>query len=957
MNERAPARLQASPLLPTVTPAWSSLLQRKCACGGTPGLGGECVGCRKKRLQRRSVLEDRSPAVPPVVEEALGSPGRPLDPEMRLGHDFSQVRVHAAAPYRVQTKLTVNQPGDKYEREADEVSEQVMRMADAPEVCRRPQPLVQAKGAAVHTSEIDPQIEANIRSLQGGGQTLPDSVRHFFEPRFAHDFNRVRIHTDSRANDMARAVNAQAFTTGLDIVFGAGQYAPGSTAGQWLMAHELVHVVQQVPHIARKNGEVQCVSGHAEGQGERLKSTNEYTYRIWGVWRDGDDVQKFYRRTFSRWIPWRFGNLAPELRAQMLEYMMAQNIMPYGGVSTQPGCQYYIRMDQNLMTRLRVMSGEVAREKEAKKASEAAAKDAPDEKQVAPEGAGTGKAGIVDSKAKEPAKGGPGLGAIKGPVEEEQRLSKEPISPVQQDWEVLKDKQLADHYLKVLEHYAGRSISTQDTAAAADGLSGAELEGIIDNKPLRRILTALYTQGYREFQRAKGTKADDFFKLEETIAEQFVRGNPTATRNNLMIGYGIPEENVLGIVDRRNRYLLYNADGQPLPALGGVGMRDKGYIGSRQDDDGFKLNIALIKDEGLRALLNSLRQTFSDPTRMSKEAAEIYFQNTELVNAEVQKGLPKEVWQKFQEMLPYFIGFLTGHALSTFLMRVPNPMVAGVGLALKGLLTAAGYVMQIDFAPGALQQLLEAARHLTRVEKDERGQLTKLSRGHLEAAAKPIRSMVADIALMFATMALARLLRGAKSGERSARIECTKCNIKPKGEPVKESAPPKEPAAPKEPPAATRERGKAILEEFAEGQGKATQKALEADIKSQPTIGEATKPGGAPQPQKFDVGNFSHTYAEQLIPRSKLPRGLDKEFKIPEAARRIDRVDWQNGKLYEIKPDTPSQIKAGEAQIKLYKLYMDKYYPLSGGRKWQGEVVTYDRPAVIKLLTKIGWLE
>jgi Domain of unknown function (DUF4157) len=97
---------------PTFTPVRSGLLQRKCACGGTPGPSGECEECRKKKLQRRA---NNSPApssthpsssvseAPPIVHEVLRSPGQPLDGatrafmEPRLGHDFSQVRVHTDA--------------------------------------------------------------------------------------------------------------------------------------------------------------------------------------------------------------------------------------------------------------------------------------------------------------------------------------------------------------------------------------------------------------------------------------------------------------------------------------------------------------------------------------------------------------------------------------------------------------------------------------------------------------------------------------------------------------------------------------------------------------------------------------------------------------------------------------------------------------------------------------------
>jgi hypothetical protein len=86
-------------------PVQSGLLQRKCACGGTPGPTGECEACRKKReaaaLQRASSHTAVRAGVPPLVDHVLQSPGRPLDAstrtfmEPRFGHDFSGVRVHA----------------------------------------------------------------------------------------------------------------------------------------------------------------------------------------------------------------------------------------------------------------------------------------------------------------------------------------------------------------------------------------------------------------------------------------------------------------------------------------------------------------------------------------------------------------------------------------------------------------------------------------------------------------------------------------------------------------------------------------------------------------------------------------------------------------------------------------------------------------------------------------------
>lgn len=130
------------------------LLQRRCACGGTPGPDGECEACKAKRLsvQRQPATPGATIGLaPPIVHEVLRSTGRPLDPAAR-------------------TRL---------------------------------------------------------------------------EPRFGHNFGGVRVHNDARAAESAQAVGALAYTVGRDIVFGAGQYAPGTAAGQRLLAHELAHVVQQ----------------------------------------------------------------------------------------------------------------------------------------------------------------------------------------------------------------------------------------------------------------------------------------------------------------------------------------------------------------------------------------------------------------------------------------------------------------------------------------------------------------------------------------------------------------------------------------------------------------------------------------------------------------------------------------------------------------------------------------
>jgi hypothetical protein len=79
----------------------------------------------------------------------------------------------------------------------------------------------------------------------GDGHPLPESVRGFFDARFGYDFRRVRIHTDHSAASLSRRLNAKAFTVGRAILFGSGQYAPGTREGRRLLAHELAHVIQK----------------------------------------------------------------------------------------------------------------------------------------------------------------------------------------------------------------------------------------------------------------------------------------------------------------------------------------------------------------------------------------------------------------------------------------------------------------------------------------------------------------------------------------------------------------------------------------------------------------------------------------------------------------------------------------------------------------------------------------
>lgn len=208
----------------------------------------------------------------------------------------------------IQAKLRIGKPGDKHEKEADRVAETVMNTSpggpDIQQKCpecedemhRQPEEEeevqkqeeeeeevqrqeeeeeeVQPKGS--HVNEITPDLESSILSLKGGGHALPGNLRAFFEPRFNMDLGHVRIHTDQKAADSAHAIKAHAFTIGRNVVFGAGQYEPGTGKGKKLIAHELVHVVQQTGH---KRGNNITQTGNSV---QRACSRGRWTYECDG---------------------------------------------------------------------------------------------------------------------------------------------------------------------------------------------------------------------------------------------------------------------------------------------------------------------------------------------------------------------------------------------------------------------------------------------------------------------------------------------------------------------------------------------------------------------------------------------------------------------------------------------------------------------------------------------------
>ncbi len=170
-----------------------------------------------------------------------------------------------------QSKLSINQPNDVYEQEADAMADKVMRMKDdnsaqssffkpsAINVQRKCQHCEEEEKKQLQRKEINndetvatSSTENYISSINGKGRSLSTDERKFFEPRFGYDFSSVQLHTNAEANQSAKNINALAYTHQNNIVFNADQYQPNSNDGKKLMAHELTHVIQQNKNIRTK---------------------------------------------------------------------------------------------------------------------------------------------------------------------------------------------------------------------------------------------------------------------------------------------------------------------------------------------------------------------------------------------------------------------------------------------------------------------------------------------------------------------------------------------------------------------------------------------------------------------------------------------------------------------------------------------------------------------------------
>ena len=263
---------------------------------------------------------------PPVSVTALDSATMQRQPHCACGGGCPTCQSQPSP----QAKLAVSAPGDRYEQEADRVARQVMQSGSPQAVEGGQRDALQRKAGEASDSAGAAASDSYVQEL-GPGRPLDAETRDFFEPRFGRDFGHVRVHADERAAASARAVNARAYTVGRDIVFGAGQYAPGATAGRQLLAHELTHTVQQSagapPAIQR---EIEVPEGLSlDTQGFTTKRTGDI-YTCPAVVRNSVWNEIFTSLLHSPRIFTLAGTTNAEINANFLKHMKARyNIVEF----------------------------------------------------------------------------------------------------------------------------------------------------------------------------------------------------------------------------------------------------------------------------------------------------------------------------------------------------------------------------------------------------------------------------------------------------------------------------------------------------------------------------------------------------------------------------------------------------------------------------------------------------
>ena len=201
-----------------------------------------------------------------VAAQVVQSMAATQAPPVQRQEDEEELQMKAVQRQEVEEELQMKPAAESVQRQEDEeelqmkpAAEAVQRQEDEEELQMKPaaesvqragteeeeEPLQGKRTGGPEAGALDPAIESQIQRARAGGSALEPAARSSMEGAMGSDFSSVRIHTGQESDSLNRSLSARAFTTGSDIFFRSGEYNPGSTQGQQLLAHELTHVVQQ----------------------------------------------------------------------------------------------------------------------------------------------------------------------------------------------------------------------------------------------------------------------------------------------------------------------------------------------------------------------------------------------------------------------------------------------------------------------------------------------------------------------------------------------------------------------------------------------------------------------------------------------------------------------------------------------------------------------------------------
>lgn len=219
---------------PTARPADARLL-------GVPGAAREQVMLQLQRQHGnrlvQSLLAPQPASLTTIQAEGLADDEEMQaegaeEEELQAEGEEEELQMEGAEEEEIQAE------GEEEELQAEGEEEELQAEGEEEEA-------VQMAGAAGVLQRRAAGVSSRLRAARGGGSALDGPTLQRMDSSFGQSFDHVRVHTDAGADGMARDLNAKAFTNGSDVFFRAGQYAPGTAAGDHLIAHELTHVVQQ----------------------------------------------------------------------------------------------------------------------------------------------------------------------------------------------------------------------------------------------------------------------------------------------------------------------------------------------------------------------------------------------------------------------------------------------------------------------------------------------------------------------------------------------------------------------------------------------------------------------------------------------------------------------------------------------------------------------------------------